>query len=329
MAQKSGGSTPSEKLLQLFTILLFSNEPQSLGRLAKQLNCSKQTVLRILPALEKFGGGQIIEERLGREAFYYIEKPKKINLNLNADGLIKLLICKNFLSHIMPPSVMHEMEIALLRAAEYTGEEDFKLDRFSKMGKALNKGRIDYSKYVPQYTALINAAAEKRVCRVTYKIEGESKNRSIAPVNILISNSAIYVRGWVIPDQGAAEAKYERPITLSLHKISEVKPEKRVWEKLPDIEETGGFGISSVGRFSAAIKFTGDAVEYVSDRMWSKGQTIEKCGDGIILKLTAINREELISWVLSFGSKAEVMEPEDLKEDLLWELNAAAAKYQK
>jgi predicted DNA-binding transcriptional regulator YafY len=315
MAQRTGGTAPGEKLLQLFTIMLFSKERQSLGMLAEKMDCSKQTVLRILPMLDKYGGGRIHEDKDGRESVYWMEKPHKVNLSMNAEGLRELMVCKNFLSHITPDSIKKEMNIALLRASEYVGEDNFNLEQFDKVGATITKGRIDYTKFQTQYNALISASGEKQVCRVTYKIRGKQKTRSIAPVNIVMLNNTIYIRGWVIEAEGDAIPKYDDPLTLALHNILKVKPEDRRWEKLPEVDNTG-FGLLNTGYIKAVVKFTDDAADYVSDRIWSEDQVLEACKADVILRFTASSRPELISWVLSFGSQAELLEPEDVREEI-------------
>lgn len=56
---------------------------------------------------------------------------------------------------------------------------------------------------------------------------------------------------------------------------------------------------------------------YVGERIWSEGQRMERTPDGsLILSLKASSRAEIVSWVLSFGTNAELLEPADLREEL-------------
>ena len=43
---------PSEKLLTLYTLLLFGNRGMTLGEIAEELDCSRQSVLRLVRKLE-------------------------------------------------------------------------------------------------------------------------------------------------------------------------------------------------------------------------------------------------------------------------------------
>ncbi|MDR2870831.1 MAG: WYL domain-containing protein [Deferribacteraceae bacterium] len=321
--QRKGEMLPSEKLLYLFTIMLFSRGKRSLSELAEELDCSVNTVKRKLDELGKFGGGRILSEKDGRKEVYWMEKDNKLKLNLNADGLRELMICKNFLSNIMPESIKKEMNTALLRASEYANEDSFDLNSFAGVGITVSKGRIDYSKFQAQYDALVKAVVAKRVCSITYKNGNTLKTRSIAPVNIIALGGTIYVQGWVIAETGKAVAKYTSPLVLSLHKIAQVQLEKRSWETLPAIDASS-FGLLNTGRIKAVVKFTGYVTEYIQDRIWSDDQTIEPCEGGIILTFTSSSKPELISWVLSFGAQAELLEPAELRQELRREAEGMA-----
>jgi predicted DNA-binding transcriptional regulator YafY len=61
----------------------------------------------------------------------------------------------------------------------------------------------------------------------------------------------------------------------------------------------------------------------VSERLWSDDQKIIRHSTGgIILKFSATSRQEVISWVLSFGTQAELIAPEDLR----WEFREKLGK---
>ena len=63
-----------EKLIGLFVRLLFSGESHSLTELAKMLECSKQTVLRLIDNIRKSYGIDIEEIKKGNKNFYRIKK---------------------------------------------------------------------------------------------------------------------------------------------------------------------------------------------------------------------------------------------------------------
>jgi hypothetical protein len=71
----------------------------------------------------------------------------------------------------------------------------------------------------------------------------------------------------------------------------------------------------------------GLVARFVKRRLWHPTQQIRRVGGGIELTMDVAGTTELVSWVLGFGDKAEVLEPESLREEVGAELARAAARY--
>ena len=68
----------------------------------------------------------------------------------------------------------------------------------------------------------------------------------------------------------------------------------------------------------------------MAERTWSPDQKIEKIDDDKIrLKFSASSAVELISWILSFGEDARVIEPDWLVEELINKVNRTAVLYKR
>ncbi|MDZ4847750.1 MAG: WYL domain-containing protein [Pirellulaceae bacterium] len=69
------------------------------------------------------------------------------------------------------------------------------------------------------------------------------------------------------------------------------------------------------------IRFTGTAVQYVCEKQFHTSQQLLPQSDGsVIVELQLSSLLEVKSWILSFGSKAEVLEPQELRAEVLQEL---------
>jgi predicted DNA-binding transcriptional regulator YafY len=80
--------------------------------------------------------------------------------------------------------------------------------------------------------------------------------------------------------------------------------------------------------FVIARVTTPEAVTYVAERQWSKDQEIVLHEDGsLTLTMTAQSRLEVLSWALSLGSAAEVLEPQWLREEIKAEVAALTEIY--
>ena len=74
-----------EKLISLFAKLLFSSESHSLTSLARMLNCSKQTVLRLVGDIRRACGVEIDEMVRGNQKYYRLVTRRNIPQSFSTD----------------------------------------------------------------------------------------------------------------------------------------------------------------------------------------------------------------------------------------------------
>ena len=76
------------------------------------------------------------------------------------------------------------------------------------------------------------------------------------------------------------------------------------------------------------IWFPAGQARYVKERKWSKTQKFEDQKDGsIILSMSTSGWWDVKRWVLSFGADAKVLQPIELRKEIVEELEAAKHKY--
>lgn len=324
---------PGEKLLRLFSLLLFSHERYSLTALAEVLECSKQTVLRLIDQLEASGWAKVRREDVGRRALFWIERPGSLpKVSLNAEGLQELMLCRAFLEHMLPRSLDSGADTTLRQASAYIAEADFAyVAATSAIGGAISKGRIDYSTFREFWDPLLRAIVEKTVCEVTYKSPHAEEPRvyDFAPMRLLAHGESLYVVGWQVISKGTPRPKYEYATTLLAHRIRHVRLTRRIWSELTEPEDTGAFGIMDGEPFSVSIRITSpEAVAYVAERIWSEDQKLDFQKDGsLTLRMTSQSALEVASWVLSLGSAAEVLAPQWLRKEVAGEIALLHARY--
>ena len=313
---------PAEKMLSLYSLLLFSRYELSLTELAKSLNCSKQTVCRLVDQLEASVYGKVIRTKRGREAFYHLDRPKDVPcLNLDAEGLEKLALCRDFVMHLLPESFKQQTEGALRLANSLVDPSEGQPVSPLPMGYVFYKGRIDYTPQRETFQTLMRAIKGHQVCSLSYKAApvAEARNFEFAPQRIIAFHESIRILGWIVTEKGPVKALYENPAILPLHRILNTSLGQRSAAKLPDAIDsaTGAFGLMSGEVFTARLKFQPEAAIYVAERQWSMEQKIDAQPDGsIILEMEAKSDLELISWVLSFGNAAEILSPEWLRQEI-------------
>ena len=77
------------------------------------------------------------------------------------------------------------------------------------------------------------------------------------------------------------------------------------------------------------IRFDAKQGRYIRERRWHADQTIEELADGgLILRFQSGGLGEVQRWVMQYGSHAEVLEPESLRQAVRDELNKELLIYQ-
>lgn len=318
-------STPSEKLLSLFVLLLFNNRYYSLKELTGKgyLNSSKASVGRLLNQLERAKVGSLKKEKRGRESFYKLERPTRLpTITLNADGLHQLAICRDFLSNLLPEKMLAQMDTCLNQAVSYLPQSESMPPRISA---GLGRGRIDYTRFQPIMNTLVHAIQERLVCAIEYKSikSGTPKRSYFAPLRLIHHLGCIYAEGWTVSERTPTDLLHPDPWRLPVQRFLNCEKTELSSTNLPDLPPllNDRMGIMTREAFEATLWFSPIVAPYISEREWSEGQTITTLEDGsIILKAKMASKRECMAWILSYADGVKVLEPDWLKKELEYTL---------
>jgi predicted DNA-binding transcriptional regulator YafY len=68
---------------------------------------------------------------------------------------------------------------------------------------------------------------------------------------------------------------------------------------------------------------------YLKEKIWHESQKIHQHDDGsIIFEAQVAGTDEIRFWIMTWGSKAEVLEPESLREEIRAEAERMAKRYE-
>lgn len=330
MGSKWADAKPAEKLLTLYTLLLGNPRPVSLSQLARQLDCSKQTICRLIDQIEYSQFGKVLRENRGRQCWYTLSRPKQPPaMCLNAEGLTRLALCREFMQKLLPPRMQRLMEKSLVQAAAY--QDSSENAPLGGLGAQLDKGHIDYAPFEPIMNRLLTAIVSGRVCEIAYRSQRSCEPRkwSFAPKRLLAYHECIYVAGWRVTDSGPVAAVYEDPLQLPVQRFVSCELTRRSAAELPEPEAGDPqLGIMQGEEFEVRAAFSARAATYAAERQWSDNQSVEEREDGsIVLTLRARNEAEAIAWALGFGPECEILQPDWLRESMLEKIAAMTALY--
>jgi predicted DNA-binding transcriptional regulator YafY len=304
-----------EKLISLFARLLFSGESYSLTELARMLNCSKQTVLRLMEDIRKAYGVDIEESYSANRKYYRVKRPgsTKALYPLTELELSVLQMCRDFTSHMLGKKLFEEATRAIAKSQALLPDKP--AGNGHHFG-AFRPGTIDYTPFHEIICNLIEAMEARKVCRVTYRAISSQRPKTfhIKPLKIFSHRDTLYLHAQKAKEPGKTYHAPDFDPLLAIHRMKQLEITDRIFEYPADFDFEKAFnrhfGVMKGKAFEVEVEFTGWAAQYVSERIWSPNQKIRKVGKNkICLTFMTTSIAELISWILSFGEHAKILSP--------------------
>ena len=325
-------STPSQKILNLFSILLFTGRKYSLSQLSTNLACSKQTILRMTDELSRTHGIKLKDWMENGQKWFQIESSARPHVSLSPREIQLLGMCRELVWHLLPKGIREEVEGALNKTTVLLPDMAEQAKALDSICEVSVKGAIDYTPYQTIIGEILIAIREKKICEIVYQSPNSVQPRTyqLALIKILSYRESLYISGFRVTEKGTPEIIHE--MTLAIHRIKGLIALNRHFNFDTQINERTEkpmfFGIMEDEPFHVVVKFKPGAAQYVRERKWSEGQTIQEYKDGCVaLEFTAQSEPEVVSWVLSFGKQATLVKPKELRKKILEELNFTIATY--
>jgi predicted DNA-binding transcriptional regulator YafY len=153
---------------------------------------------------------------------------------------------------------------------------------------------------------------------------GAVSNRNLDPYRVWYRSGGLYVVGM---DHKSGEIR-----TFAVDRIRQIDLTEQKFEipKSFDFDTYLGssFGVIADQAVRIRIRFDRHWATYVRERSWHESQQFRKRPGGKIeLCMEVGNTPDLRTWILSFGSGAEVLEPEELRSKVVQEFQRALKHY--
>ncbi len=188
------------------------------------------------------------------------------------------------------------------------------MDKLALIQKAIEKHRkimFDYRKYT-----------------LNKRFEVVREGCLVSPYKLLWQNDMLYLVGNF---EGNTFAHYR------IERICNLRVTKEKRKPVDDIVGVGhqfdeaeylrqSVGLSRGERTRVVIRFQSSCLNEVFDSL-GKDVRVRADGDGFVLDDKALLNKKFVRWVLGFGAFAEVLEPEELREELAAALNEAGKLY--
>jgi len=305
-----------------------SHAGKTAPELADELGCRPRTVYRDLEALQ-VGGFPLFRERIDNRNYWSLidTAKRQIPIPFSLTELMALYFSRNMIK-FLKNTVFYDSLETLFQKIKTTLSQDY-IQYLTRIENSLEVGQTPYKPY-GEYKEIIEqvneAVVHQRFIRMVYYTMSrkEALEREVAPYKIWFFDGTFYLIGY---------CRFRDDIRIfALDRIKSLKETEEVFE-IPESFDFESFMRSSFGVFhgepaTVRIWFDAEIAEYISEKIWHDTQTIEKQKDGSILFTAEVaGTEEIKFWIMNWGSKALVLEPESLRNEIRAEAEAMLKRY--
>jgi predicted DNA-binding transcriptional regulator YafY len=312
---------------QLIQRLAKSRAGAPLDELADELGCVRRTVYRDLDALMFAGFPVVSERRDGRVYYRFLDTFRLGDVPFTPDEILALAFGEDLL-RTLEGTVFHDsIRSALKKIRSGLGPElSAYLAQLAESFRVLPGPHKNYADYRDTIQTLNDAVVQRVTVRMRYRTgrTGAVSDRDLDPYRVWYRSGGLYVVGF---DHKSGEIR-----TFAVDRIRQIEKTLRSFELQQgfdfDTYIGSSFGVMVETASHVRIRFDKRWASYVEERTWHPSQAFEKKGGGAVeLVMDVGATPELRTWILSFGSGAEVLEPESLRAEVCKELAQAADRY--
>lgn len=327
-------ATYGQKLVRLFARLLFSGEWLGLKELATDLDCSKQTIMRLVDDISLSYETPIKSELRGGRRYYQIPRrvPGEPAAMLSPHEMDALLMCRAFARHLLGERNFTEAERALEKTSQLLHEDTDSLGE-GRFG-VFRPGSIDYTDHMKTLRVISEAIASRTVLEAEYRKPGHHTTKvfRFKPLKVFSWRETIYIHGRYAATPGEKWQDVGHDPIWALQRFLWARPTDVTfrWPRDYDFEKSLNleFGMMRGQRFRVLATFSGWAADYVAERQWSPNQELRHLADGRLrLAFDAVSLDETVGWVLQFGEWCTVEGPPELVDAIKARLASLSATY--
>jgi predicted DNA-binding transcriptional regulator YafY len=274
-----------------------------------------RTVRRDLEALEAVGFPLLTERHNGQTRWRLIEGFRNIPaLGFSATELMALTFSRKLMRPLEGTEIQSALNSALNKVASALppqGHEYVRaLDNLFSIGLGPHK---NYQQYRNTVDLITQAIDKTRTAQMRYfsASRNSTNRREVDPYRLWYAIGGLYLIAYchLRKDVRLFAVERIRSITLTDHPY-----------QMPlgfDVEEyvQDALMVMRGRRIEVDLLFSKTAAAWVKDKLWHSSQEAFLMKDGRLrMTLKVADSDELVGWILSFGSQVRVVRPEGLRE---------------
>lgn len=289
----------------------------TIEELAEEAGVTRRTIHRDLNAIHEAGYPLISERVHGRKVYRFLTRFKDVPpISFTLQELMTLCFLRSELDFLEGTPFHDDME-AIYRKVNSVLPPRYAahMERIAGVSLPLLQGRRDYSRAAEPLRVLRDALIFQYRVTIDYQAPGKDRQSSylVDPYTLVFHRGGLYLLGYAHNRQAMR--------TFAVERINRVVKEAERFELPADFRPREqlrhAFGIVEESAIRVRVRFAPAVAHAVRDRLWHPTQSVEELRDGgIVLSFEAGGAMEIVSWVLSYGHHAEILDPPELRAEL-------------
>lgn len=302
----------------------------TIEEMAEEAGVDRRTVHRDLNAIHEAGYPLVSEWLNGRKVYRFLTRFKDVPpVTFTLQELVALSFFRSQLHFLDGTPFRDDLDavfrkIGSVLPPRYAAH----MERIAEVSLPLLQGRRDYARVAPSLTTIRDALIYQYRLRLTYRApaKGRSTSYVVDPYTLIFYKGGLYLLGYAHNRKALRTFAAERIAGVELLKERfEIPDDYRPGDRLK-----GAFGIVDEEPLAVAVRFSPEIAHAIRDRLWHPSQRVCEEADGsVVLSFTAGGRMEIVSWLLSYGARAEVLQPAGLREEMGAIAAALAERYRR
>jgi predicted DNA-binding transcriptional regulator YafY len=315
---------------KIIQALIASRHGKTVPELARLVECHTRTLYRDLVALQT-AGFPVMTEREGHRMVWSLLDSHRhtLPIPLSIAELTALYFGRS-LAAVLKGTVFHDaLESLFAKIKSLLPAEMLQhLDRAQESLTVAVAPTKAHAVYRGMIELVSQAIMQRRRLDMVYRaMHGlTDTQRRVAPYRLLFFEGCFYILGYCGLRQDIRVFALDRIRTLDLSAETFTPPQDL------NIDEflKSSFGVFQGPPTHIKIRFAKEIAGYITEKNWHPSQKVSVRPDGtVIFEVDVAGAEEIKHWVLKWGSKAEVLTPDSLRQEIRQEAEKMLLTYRK
>jgi predicted DNA-binding transcriptional regulator YafY len=314
---------------RIIQTLISSRTGKSASELAEGLDCNPRTVYRDLEALQVAGFPIYTEREDGKNLWSLLDTVKhQMPVPFTLTELMALYFSRDMLKVFKDTAFYESLESLFQKVKTTLPPESIKyLNNVEQTLHLAIKPYKNYGKFKEIINRVTDAALNRKTIEIVYYTMSRRKKtrRKVDPYRVWFFDGTFYLIGLCHMRNEVRIFALDRIKMLHQTRETFTIPENF---NLDDFMGSS-FGVYQGPPIHIKVWFHPDVAGYIKEKIWHESQQIHPQPDGsIIFEAQVAGTDEIRFWIMTWGSKAEVLEPESLREEIRAEAERMARRYE-